>query len=142
MTVKLQRLNLRHYAYTVGMGTRYGDFDCHGHMHEIAIGRLFEALRYARLSFLFGPGESEAFESVTGRMVVHRLQPGRFEGVIVGAASISRIGTSSFEWATALFHEGSCFALSEMTQIVVDQNFRPRTIPASVRERLTTLVNP
>lgn len=142
MSVDTRRLDAHRYAFTQQITTRYSDLDAQSRTHEVAIGRMLESLRYGRLSFLFGPDECEPFESVTGRMTLRRPLPGRFEGVVIGAASISKIGRSSFEWETALFHEGRCFALSEMTQIVVDAAFRPSTMPQSLRDRLSTLLSP
>lgn len=131
------RLDIRRYAFRQEFRTRYADLDWRGQTHEVAIGRLMEATRYYPMRELLGSDARDAYDSVLGRVSIRHLRPGAFEGIVVGGASIVHVGTRSFSWCTGLFHEGSCFALSEATQIAIDAQGRSRPLSDAARTRLT-----
>lgn len=144
MTQDLWRLSPEGYAFTCQLTTRYADLDCQSYLSDVAICRLLEAARYSHLLHLFGSGAAlaEHFDTVLVKLTLEQLKPGRHEGIITGAVQVAKVGNTSFEWATALFHGRSCIALSDVTQVCVDVALKPRPISASIRERLLTMKSP
>ena len=91
------------------------------------------------MSRLEAQGAGRATGTVMANMRIQQLVHGKFGGHLTGHTQVSVIGRTSFTCTSALFHQGHCVALSEATQVAIDDSGAPREIDQTLRYALQRL---
>jgi len=131
------RLKPETYPLSTIVPTRFRDLDTLGHLNNVAIGSFYEEGR-AHLNRTALPAKLRRAEGVRVLIAdVHiaYLAEAHYPGDIDVRAGISRIGTSSYTIALALFQNGDCVGTCETVLVCTDAN-GARALPDPVREAL------
>jgi acyl-CoA thioester hydrolase len=124
---------------TTKMRVRYADTDAQGVVYHGAFFTLFEVARFDLLGALLGSVDNAT--RLWRRLVIASAHceyhaPVGYPEVVTITASVSRIGTASFEIAYELStHRGNVVADGVTVQVHVDARGRPRPLSAVVRRR-------
>jgi len=137
------RLTPAAYPQVFDMRTAYGDVDSYRHLNNVALVGYFEEGRANMNMGVFGvdtivrpeSGVQLLFASVT----VDYLAVGEYPGDLVVATAISRIGSTSFGQAGALFQDGRCLALCEAVT-VYSVDGAAQAIPPGARAKMEALL--
>ena len=116
---------------------RYGDLDPQGHVNNTVFATFFET---GRVAFLREPGNAlspPGTTSVLARLDINFLKELHWPGSVEIGTGIAEIGRSSFTFAQAVFHEGTCAATARATMVMIDaETRRARSLPAEALARL------
>jgi acyl-CoA thioester hydrolase len=98
---------------------RNSDADPAGDVGPQAIARLFEEGRYlVRTSIDHPQAHHPDHGFVLARVRIDLLSPIRYPGEVDVAIAVGRVGRTSFDYASAIFQDGLCAALSDATVAV------------------------
>lgn len=124
---------LANYPFKLEILTRFTDTDPQHHINNVAIAEFYQE---ARLSF------HRSFEREYERPKGHRvlvahhamdyLDEMHYPGIVTVAVGISRIGTTSYTFAGALFQDDKCVGLAS-TVIVNGGPNGPEPLPPELR---------
>jgi acyl-CoA thioester hydrolase len=119
---------------------RYGDLDRQGHVNNAVYSSYLEAGRVAiifdRDHGLQAPGAT----SVLARIEIDYLNELRWPGMVEIGTAVAAIGRSSYTFAQAVFHDGTCAATARATLVLIDTTTRrSRALPPLLMERLERL---
>jgi acyl-CoA thioester hydrolase len=114
------RLNPASYPFIHPTETRFADLDLLGHINNVAMAGLFEhgrgmfnhAIEVGRRA----PGQ----RWLIARVEINYLAEAHFPEKIDVACGIGRIGTSSWDIASAAFQAGECKAVCTTTIVLTD----------------------
>ncbi len=132
------RQQLSTYPFTFDIVTRYGDVDRNDHINNVAIAQLYEELR-VRFAHQAREGGSKALaewtKMVVGEVRISYLREMHYPGTVTGAIGILRIGNASYQLGCALFQDGHCTSVAEVTLVCFNEG-RSQPIPDVIRTRL------
>ena len=126
------------YPFSHSAETRFADMDLLGHINNVAMAGLFEhgrgmfnhAIKVQRCA----PGQRWLIVSVT----LDYIAEAHFPEHVVIASGILRVGSSSWDIASAAFQGGECKAVCVTTIVLTDAN-GPTPIPEGLREEFERL---
>ena len=126
------------YPFSHSAETRFADMDLLGHINNVAMAGLFEhgrgmfnhAIEVQRRA----PGQRWLIVSVN----LDYIAEAHFPEHVAIASGILRIGSSSWDIASAAFQGGECKATC-ITTIVLTDNHGPTPIPEGLREEFERL---
>jgi acyl-CoA thioester hydrolase len=136
------RLDLTIYPHRVDISTRFADIDPLWHLNNV---RIMELYQEARISFnsvhTSEIGPESAPKSTQGRRVLVARQSIDYLGevqwpaVVTIGVGVSRVGTTSYSLALAMFHKDKCVGVSD-TVLVYALVQGPVPIPEALRDAL------
>ena len=133
------QLSRASYPYGHLTETRFADLDLLGHINNVAMAGLFE---HGRGMFNHSidvqrraPGQRWLIVSVE----INYLAESFFPDPVEIASGIGRVGTSSWDIASAAFQNGKCVATC-MTTIVLTGDKGPSAIPGELRTEFDRLM--
>ncbi len=126
------------YPFSHSAETRFADMDLLGHINNVAMAGLFEhgrgmfnhAIEVQRRA----PGQRWLIVSVT----LDYIAEAHFPEHVDIASGILRVGSSSWDIASAAFQGGKCKATC-ITTIVLTDNDGPTALPEGLREEFERL---
>ena len=132
------QLDRANYPFHHSTETRFADMDLLGHINNVAMAGLFEhgrgMLNHAIEVQRRAPGQRWLIVSVS----LDYIAEAHFPGHVDIASGILRIGTSSWDIASAAFQGGECKATCITTVVLTDAN-GPTAISDSLREEFERL---
>ena len=126
------------YPFSHSAETRFADMDLLGHINNVAMAGLFEhgrgmfnhAIEVQRRA----PGQRWLIVSVN----LDYIAEAHFPEHVAIASGILRVGSSSWDIASAAFQNGECKAVCVTTIVLTDAN-GPTPIPEGLREEFERL---
>jgi acyl-CoA thioester hydrolase len=108
------RLIADNYPVSVVMQTRFQDIDPNRHLNNVAFAALFENAR-VRLNRSLRPWADRRRNerSMIAAVTINYLREGQYPDDVEISSGVSRIGTSSYVIAQAMFQNDHCIALCE-----------------------------
>lgn len=135
------QLLAENYPVSVVMQTRFQDIDPNRHLNNVAFAAMFENAR-VRLNRTLRPwGDRPRNErSMVAAVTINYLREGQYPDDVEVSSGVSKIGTSSYVIAQAMFQNGHCIATCDsiivcrtdgegkpLRQAVVDELEKMRT---------------
>lgn len=135
------QLLAENYPVSVVMQTRFQDIDPNRHLNNVAFAAMFENAR-VRLNRTLRPwGDRPRNErSMVAAVTINYLREGQYPDDVEVSSGVSKIGTSSYVIAQAMFQNGQCIATCDsiivcrtdgegkpLRQAVVDELEKMRT---------------
>jgi acyl-CoA thioester hydrolase len=116
---------------------RFADLDRQGHVNNAVFATYLESGRvgtiYDRENGFQVPGAT----SVLARVEIDFLQELHWPGTVEIGTAVAAIGRSSYTFAQAIFHSGTCVATGRSTLVLIDAaTRRSRPLPGEIIERL------
>jgi acyl-CoA thioester hydrolase len=108
------QLIAKNYPVTVVMQTRFQDIDPNRHLNNVAFAALFENAR-VRLNRNLRPWADRPRNerSMIAAVTINYLREGQYPDDVEISSGVSKIGTSSYVIAQAMFQSGKCIATCE-----------------------------
>jgi acyl-CoA thioester hydrolase len=108
------QLIAENYPVTVVMQTRFQDIDPNRHLNNVAFAALFENAR-VRLNRNLRPWADRPRNerSMIAAVTINYLREGQYPDDVEISSGVSKIGTSSYVIAQAMFQSGKCIATCE-----------------------------
>jgi acyl-CoA thioester hydrolase len=103
------------YPFAVQVPLRWGDMDAQGHVNNVTVGRLFEEGRVQFWHALRGRGVRHA--GVVAAVYVDYLAEVRYPGDVLVAVGIAAVGRRSVRLLQAMYQDGTCVAVAEVTDV-------------------------
>jgi acyl-CoA thioester hydrolase len=103
---------------------RFADMDRQGHVNNAVYPTYFET---GRVPHIYDPGNGlqvEGCTTVLARIEIDFLKELRWPGTVEIGTGIAEIGTRSYVFAQAIFHEGQCAARARSTMVLIDRATR------------------
>jgi acyl-CoA thioester hydrolase len=120
---------------------RFADMDRQGHVNNAVYPTYFET---GRVPAIYDPDKGlqvEGCTTVLARIEIDFLKELRWPGTVEIGTGIGEIGRSSYVFAQAIFHEGTCAARARSTMVLIDRATRKaRPLPDDLIERLTRML--
>lgn len=135
------QLLAENYPVSVVMQTRFQDIDPNRHLNNVAFAAMFENAR-VRLNRTLRPwGDRPKNErSMVAAVTINYLREGQYPDDVEVSSGVSKIGSSSYVIAQAMFQNGQCIATCDsiivcrtdgegkpLRQAVVDELEKMRT---------------
>jgi len=135
------QLLAENYPVSVVMQTRFQDIDPNRHLNNVAFAAMFENAR-VRLNRTLRPwGDRPRNErSMVAAVTINYLREGQYPDDVEVSSGVSKIGSSSYVIAQAMFQNGQCIATCDsiivcrtdgegkpLRQAVVDELEKMRT---------------
>ncbi len=133
------QLNPESYPFSHATETRFADLDILGHINNVAMAGLFEHGRGMFNHAIEVNRRQPGQRWLIARVELNYLREAHFPEHVTIASGIVRIGTSSWDIASAAFQSGECKAVC-ITTIVLTNDAGPTPISDDLRqefERLT-----
>lgn len=126
-----RRLAADNYPFSITIAPRFADMDILRHLNNLALAECHEEARVRFLCTLFG--EDFLFRKRPYRLLIAHagydyLHEAHYPLPLKAHVAISRLGHTSFDLALALFQEGRCVCLCDVTGVVVNEN-GPTSLP-------------
>lgn len=118
--------------------TRFADLDLLGHINNVSMAGLFEHGRGMFNHAIEVERRAPGQRWLIVRVEINYLAESFFPAPMDIASGIGRIGTSSWDIASAAFQNGKCVATC-MTTIVLTNDQGPSPIPQDLREEFERL---
>jgi len=118
--------------------TRFADLDLLGHINNVSMAGLFEHGRGMFNHDIEVERRAPGQRWLIVRVEINYLAESFFPAPVDIASGIGRIGTSSWDIASAAFQNGKCVATC-MTTIVLTNDHGPSPIPQDLREEFERL---
>lgn len=116
------QLNPDSYPFSCTTETRFQDLDTLGHINNVAMAALFENGR-VRFNRNLGIERREAGERwLIAALAINYVAEAYFPDEVEVRSGICRIGSSSWDIASAAFQNGKCVATSICTLVLTDKN--------------------
>ncbi len=128
-----RRTELERYPFTVELQTRWGDMDSQRHLNNVMVGRYYEESRI-RFMHELAQGQDRGFHGMVGAVYVDYLREARHPEPLVAAVGVGAVGRSSVRLLQALFQQGECVGVADVTLVVIDADTR-RASPVPDRWR-------
>jgi acyl-CoA thioester hydrolase len=132
------RLDLNVYPHRVDITARFADIDPLWHLNNV---RIIELYQEARISFNgvytreIGPEPAHSRRVLVARQSIDYLGEVQWPAVVTIGVGVSRVGTTSFSLALAMFHKDKCVGISD-TVLVYALDQGPAPIPEALRDAL------
>jgi acyl-CoA thioester hydrolase len=132
------RLQLGNYAHQVDIPCRFADVDPLWHLNNVRIVELYQEGRVAfnqtlgREYNLLRDGDHRL---VVARQSVDYLGEVKWPGSVLIGVGASRVGTSSFTLALAMFQHDNCVGISDTVMVYASAR-GPQPLPDRMRELL------
>jgi acyl-CoA thioester hydrolase len=124
------------YSHWCTDTVRFSDQDAAGHVNNVALCAYLET---ARLTFMRDIGmmvhRQDGVRGISAGMIVSFLAESQWPGKVELGTGVIRIGTSSITVGSAVFKDGICVAVAEMT-VVRLKGKTPHPIDAAFRQSL------
>lgn len=135
------QLLAENYPVSVVMQTRFQDIDPNRHLNNVAFAAMFENAR-VRLNRTLRPWSDRPRNerSMVAAVTINYLHEGQFPDDVEVSSGVSKIGSSSYVIAQAMFQNGQCIATCDsiivcrtdgegkpLRQAVVDELEKMRT---------------
>lgn len=125
------RLKLENYPIAVEVETRFQDLDPLGHINNVAMAGLFEA---GRIKFNHANGTANFPRPSGDRWLIaavniNYLAESYFPEPVTIGHGVSRIGSSSWEIASAAFQNGVCVATCDATLVYTNEEGAQALVP-------------
>ena len=118
--------------------TRFADLDLLGHINNVSMAGLFEHGRGMFNHAIEVERRAPGQRWLIVKVEINYLAESFFPAPVDIASGIGRIGTSSWDIASAAFQNGKCVA-SCMTTIVLTNDHGPSPIPQDLRDEFERL---
>lgn len=115
------RLDIAVYPYQVQLTTQFADLDPGGHINNVAMSRHFETGRVL-FDLHVHPSERLRLRRVVAYFSVAFVREAFFPEPLVCGVGVTRLGRSSYDFASAMFQKGQCVAVQEGTLVLTDDN--------------------
>lgn len=119
----LRRTELDRYPFVVELQTRWGDMDSQRHLNNVMIGRYYEESRI-RFMHEVAQGAPASFRGMVGAVHVDYLREAHHPAPLLTAVGVGAVGRSSVRLLQALFQEGACVGVADVTLVVIDPETR------------------
>lgn len=133
------QLNRSNYPFAHSAETRFADLDLLGHINNVSMAGLFEHGRgmfnHSLKSERRQPGQRWLIASVA----INYVAEAHFPEYVEIASGIARIGSSSWDIASAAFQSSGCVATCITTLVLTDET-GPVPIPNNLREEYEKLM--
>ena len=108
------QLKPAHYPVSVIMQTRFQDIDPNRHLNNVAFAAMFENAR-VRLNRSLRPWTERPKNerSMVAAVTINYLGEGQYPDDVEISSGVSKVGTSSYVIAQAMFQNGQCIATCE-----------------------------
>ncbi len=116
------QLNPESYPFGHSTETRFADLDILGHINNVAMAGLFEHGRGMFNHAIEVERRTPGQRWLIARVELNYLKEAHFPEYVNIASGIMRIGTSSWDIASAAFQAGECKAVCVTTIVLTDQN--------------------
>lgn len=118
------RLLLETYPITVEVEPRFQDLDPLGHINNVAMAGIFEAgrIKFNHLNGTAGARRGEGHRWLIAQVSINYIGEAHFPAMITIGNAIARVGTSSWDIASAAFQHGKCVATCDCTLVYTDAN--------------------
>lgn len=133
-----------HYRHFTALETRWMDNDLYGHVNNVTYYSYFDT---AVNGYLIASGVLDIHNGPVIGLVVETgcryFMPVAFPDRLEAGIAVTRIGTSSVQYAVGIFRqgEGQVAAAGHFTHVYVDRDTRrPTALPADFRQVLEHLV--
>ncbi len=120
------------YPFSHRTETRFADLDILGHINNVAMAGLFEHGRGMFNHSIEVMRRTAGQRWLIARVELNYIAEAHFPEHVVIASGISRIGTSSWDIASAAFQGGGCKAVCSTTIVLTDQH-GPTPIGSALR---------
>ncbi|MEN9357059.1 MAG: hypothetical protein RL695_1230 [Pseudomonadota bacterium] len=129
-----RRLKADSYPFSMTIAPRFADMDILRHLNNLALAECHEEARVRFLCTLFG--EDFLFRQRPYRLLVAHagydyLHEAHYPLPLEARVAIARLGNTSFDLALALFQEGRCVCLCDVTGVAVNEA-GPTPLPAEL----------
>jgi acyl-CoA thioester hydrolase len=138
------RLDLKIYPHRVDITARFADIDPLWHLNNV---RIMELYQEARISFNgvyareIDPESTRGRRVVVARQSIDYLGEVKWPALITIGVGVSRVGTTSYSLALAMFHKDKCVGVSDAVLVhALDQG--PAPIPQALRDALSKKMLP
>ena len=132
------QLNPANYPFVHSTETRFADLDMLGHINNVAMAGLFEHGRGLFTHSLGLPNFAKDHRWLIVRVEINYLAESYFPEHVQIASGIYRVGTSSWEVASAAFQGGKCVATCSTTTVLTGKS-GASPISEGLREALERL---
>ncbi len=132
------QLDRANYPFSHLTETRFADLDLLGHINNVSMAGLFEHGRGMFNHAIEVERRAPGQRWLIVKVEINYLAESFFPAPVDVASGISRIGTSSWDIASAAFQNGKCVATC-MTTIVLTGDNGPSPIPDDLREEFKRL---
>jgi acyl-CoA thioester hydrolase len=116
-----RRFEQDRYPFAVEVQTRWGDLDVQGHVNNVMVGRLFEEARVHFWNGVHAAGGGPV-AGVAAAVYIDYVREVRHPAPVVVGVGVAGSGTRSTRLLQAMFQDGECVAVAEVT------NVRPRHV--------------
>jgi acyl-CoA thioester hydrolase len=120
---------------------RFGDMDRQGHVNNAVYPTYFET---GRVGVIYDPDQGlqvAGCTTVMARVEIDFFKELRWPGNVEVGTGIAEIGRTSYVFAQAIFHEGTCAARARATMVVIDRETRKaKQLPPELLERLNRMM--
>jgi acyl-CoA thioester hydrolase len=110
------------YPFSHSTETRFADLDILGHINNVAMAGLFEHGRGIFNHSIEAIRRTEGQRWLIARVELNYIREAHFPEHVSIASGIARIGTSSWDIASAAFQSGECKAVCMTTIVLTDTN--------------------
>ncbi|MEO9599772.1 acyl-CoA thioesterase [Parasphingorhabdus sp.] len=130
------------YPVSVVMQTRFQDIDPNRHLNNVAFAAMFENAR-VRLNRSLRPwaDRPKNERSMVASVAINYLREGQYPDDVEVSSGVSKIGTSSYVIAQAMFQNGQCIATCDSVIVCrtdgEGQPLRPAVVDALEKMRTT-----
>jgi acyl-CoA thioester hydrolase len=137
------RLDLNLYPHRVDFTTRFADIDPLWHLNNVRITELYQEARISFNSvYIREIGlEPQGRRVLVARQSIDYLGEVQWPAVVTIGVGVSRIGTTSYSLALAMFHQDKCVGVSD-TVLVYALHQDPAPIPEALRDALSKKMLP
>lgn len=111
-----RRQELRRYPFTVELQTRWGDMDALHHLNNSALARYYEEAR-VRFLALAQADLPDPPRVMVGSLRIDYLRQAHHPAPMVAAVGVAAVGGSSIRLLQALFQDGACVGLADVTLV-------------------------
>jgi acyl-CoA thioester hydrolase len=127
------------YPFSHATETRFADIDLLGHINNVAMAGLFEHGRGMFNHAIEVERRTPGQRWLIARVELNYLREAHFPEHVAIASGIARIGTSSWDIASAAFQSGECKAVCITTIVLTDQS-GPTPIKDELRQEFERLM--
>jgi acyl-CoA thioester hydrolase len=125
------------YPFLVELQTRWGDMDALHHLNNAALTRYYEEARIRFMNHITS-GAGEHFRGLVAAVYIDYLRPALYPQPLHGAVAVGDIGRSSLRVLQAMFQEGECVGVADVTLVRMGPGRTAvEALPESWRARLT-----
>ena len=118
--------------------TRFGDMDALRHLNNVALAGIYDDARVRFGATIdLTASRDRGHRIVVGEVTIRYLAEGRYPDPVTATAGVSRIGSSSYTLAQALFQDGRCISTCDTVFVYIKPDEgRSRPLPDSLRQVL------